>query len=215
MCEYGDMRTLAVASRKGGAGKTTLALHLAVASEAAGRAAVVLDLDPQASATVWRDMRRAETPPVTAIPAARLKHALTTAREHGAELAIIDTPPQAESVILDAARASDLILVPCRPAILDMRAIGATIDIARLAGKPAVIVVNGAPTRGGLVTDAMTALKRTHGVPVAPVAVGHRAAFFHALTDGQVAQEFEPKGKAADEIRQLYTWAVETGAKVG
>src|SRR4028119_2334196 len=83
------MRTLAVASRKGGAGKTTLALHLAVASEAAGRAAVVLDLDPQASATVWRDMRRAETPPVTAIPAARLKHALTTARDPRAHAATI------------------------------------------------------------------------------------------------------------------------------
>jgi len=199
------MKVLAVISQKGGAGKTTLALHLAVAAELAGKTAAVIDLDPQASATGWKDNRRTETPAVVSAQAARLSHVLQAAKSNGASLAIIDTAPHSESSALAAARAADLILIPCRPAILDLRAIGTTVDLAKLADRPACIVLNAVPPRGSLADEAEAAV-RSYQIPVAPQRIAHRAAYVHALTVGLAAQEYEPVGKAAQEITQLYMW---------
>src|SRR6202453_3532734 len=96
------MRTIEILSQKGGSGKTTLALHLAVAAERAGRVAAVIDLDPQASAAGWKDSRSTETPVVVAMPASRLSQALDTARGAGADLALIDSAPHAGDVALAA-----------------------------------------------------------------------------------------------------------------
>ena len=204
-CHPSAMLTLSIISQKGGSGKTTVALNLAVASELAGNAALVVDLDPQASAAAWFDSREPGTPVVISAQAARLGEVLETARDHGAALTLIDTAPHAESAALAAARAADLILVPCRPSILDLRAISASHDIARLAGTPASVVICGAPPRGTLATEAETALKG-QGLSLAPVRIGHRAAFVHAVTAGQGVQEYEPRGKAASEITRLYHW---------
>jgi len=200
------MKTIAIQSQKGGTGKTTTALNLAVAAERAGQAAVVIDLDPQASAAGWKDTRPGETPVVVSVAPARLAQALQAAEDGGADLALIDTAPHAESAALAAAKAADLILIPCRPGILDLRAIGTTADVAKIAGKPAFVVLNAMPpgaTR--LIADARAAVA-VHGLDVAPVVIQQRAAFGHALTAGQTAQEFEPGGKAAEEIVELYRW---------
>ena len=199
------MKTLAVISQKGGAGKTTLALHLAVAAEMAGKPTAVIDLDPQASATSWKDLRQAQTPAVVSAQAARLQQVLQTASEHGAALAIIDTAPHSESAALAAARLSDLVLIPCRPAILDLKAIGSTVDLAKLAGKEPHVVLNAVPPRGMLGEEAASAIQG-YNVPVAPVTICHRAAYMHSLTAGQTAQEYDPEGKAAEEIKRLYKW---------
>jgi chromosome partitioning protein len=199
------MKTIAILSQKGGAGKTTLALHLAFAAEQAGSPAAVIDLDPQASATGWRDSRAAEAPVVVSAQAARLPAVLKAARESGAAWAIIDTAPHSESAALAAAWAADFILIPCRPAILDLRAIGSTVDLARLAGKSAAVVLNATPARGSLGDDA-AAVVAQYGVMLAPVRIAHRAAYVHALTAGQTALEYEPGGKAAEEIIELYKW---------
>src|SRR3954464_5427133 len=174
------MIVIAVLSQKGGAGKTTLALHLAVAAERDGQSAAVIDLDPQASATSWGDSREAEAPAIVSAQAARLPQVLEAARNAGAALVIIDTAPHSESAALAAARAADLILIPCRPAILDLRAIGSTIDLAKLAGKPAAVVLNTIPPRGSLGEDAKLAVAG-YDVEIAPVTLGQRAAFQHAL----------------------------------
>lgn len=194
-----------ILSQKGGAGKTTLALHLAVAAELAGQAAAVIDLDPQASATGWKDSRKANTPAVVSAQAARLPSVLEAAKQAGAKLAIIDTAPHSENSALMAARVGDLILIPCRPAILDLRAITTTIDVVRLAGKPAYVVLNSVPPRGTLADEAQAAICNS-GVEVCPVRIGQRASYMHALTVGQTAQEHEPDGKAAEEIKQIYMW---------
>lgn len=199
------MKTIALLSQKGGAGKTTLALHLAVAATLDGKQAAVIDLDPQASATHWEDSRANESPAVVSAQAVRLAKVLSTAREHGAALAIIDTAPHSERDALAAARASDLVVIPCRPSVLDLRAISSTVDLANLAGKPGVIVLNACPPRGTLADEANAAVA-TYELPIAPVRVGQRAAYVHALTAGQAVQEYEPKGKAAEEISQLYKW---------
>ncbi len=118
------MFTVAILSQKGGSGKTTLTLHLAVASGRAGKAAAVIDLDPQASAAGWKDSRPGEAPVVVPVPPSRLPHALQAAKSGGAQLTLIDTAPHAAEAALAAAEAADLILIPCRPGILDLRAIG-------------------------------------------------------------------------------------------
>ena len=197
------METLAIISQKGGAGKTTLALHLAVAAGKKKKTAAIIDLDPQASAANWGDSREDEYPAVVSAQPARLQKVLAAAKEAGAKLAIIDTAPHSESAALAAARASDLVIIPCRPAILDLRAIGSTVDLVNLAKAKACIVLNAVPSRGTLAEEAEEAVS-SYGVEVLPVRVGQRAAFVHALTAGKTAQEYEPNGKAAKEIKDLY-----------
>ena len=200
------MFTVAILSQKGGTGKTTMALHLAVGAEKAGQLAAVIDLDPQASAAGWKDSRQAETPVVVSVPATRLPQALEAARAGGAHLALIDSAPHSGDVALAAAEAADLILVPCRAGILDLRAIGATARIVKLAGKRAFVVLNAMPPRAPNVLADARAAVAVHGLEVSPVSLQQRAPFAHALTAGQTAHEYEPDGKAAEEVTQLYAW---------
>lgn len=200
------MKTIAILSGKGGAGKTTLAVHLAVASEQAGHSTALIDLDPQASAFSWKDTRPSDTntPVVISAHAERLPEILDTAKQKGVRLAIIDTAPHAERPALVAARAASLVLIPCRPAIFDLRSISATVDIARLAGVPAMVVLNAVPTRGKLVSEARRAIS-TYNIPCAPCEIGHRIVFVHSVTTGLTAQETEPSSKASQEVLSLYT----------
>lgn len=200
------MHVIAILSQKGGTGKTTLSLHLAVAAERAGHVAAVIDLDPQASAAGWKDSRPGETPVVVPIPSSRLPQALDLARGAGAELVLLDTAPHSSEVALAAAEAADLVLIPCRAGILDLRAIGATARLAKIAGKTAHVILNSMPPRAtNIIADAREAV-RVHGLDVAPVTIQQRAAYAHALTAGQTAQEYEPGGKAAEEMAELYAW---------
>jgi chromosome partitioning protein len=200
------MKTIAILSQKGGAGKTTLCLHLAVAAQLAGQTVVVIDLDPQTSAAGWKDSRNTDNPVVVAVPESRLLHALKTAKEGGADLVFIDSAPHARDVALAAAEVSDLILIPCRPGILDLRAIGPTARIAKLAGKLTFVVLNAMPNRApNVLADAREAVA-VHGLAVAPVFLQQRASYAHSLTAGQTAQEYERGGKAAQDVTDLYKW---------
>jgi chromosome partitioning protein len=200
------MKTVAILSQKGGSGKTTLSLHLAVAAHQAGHVAVVIDLDPQASAAGWKDSRKDEVPVVISVPASRLPQAIHAANSGGAEIAFLDTAPHSGDVALAAAEVANLVLIPCRPGILDLRAIGTTARIVKLAGKSAYVVLNTVPPRApNILADARAAVA-VHGLNVAPVALQQRAAYAHSLTAGLTAQEYEKDGKARDEITSLYTW---------
>lgn len=200
------MQTIAIISQKGGTGKTTLALNLATAAELTGQSTVIIDLDPQASAKEWSKSRVAETPVVISAHASQLSEALAAARENGADLTFIDTAPHSENDALTSARAADLILIPCRPAILDLRAMASTKTLADLANTQAYAVINAAPPRGHLADEAAEAI-RSYGLEVAPVVLAHRAAFVHSLTLGQTVVEYEPDSKAAQEIKELCMFA--------
>ena len=199
------MKTFAVISQKGGTGKTTLALNLAAEAERMGLATAIIDLDPQASAKGWHDQRKQDSPVVISAQAARLLEVIETARTHGADLVVIDTAPHSESAALAAARAADLVLIPCRPAILDIRAIATSADVASLAKKDAVAVLNAVPPQGRIYEDAEAAI-RSYGLAVAPIRLGQRASFVHSLTVAQTAVEFDPLGKAAQEVSELFVW---------
>jgi chromosome partitioning protein len=116
------MLTVAMIAQKGGTGKTTLALSLAVAAEVAGRSVLVIDLDPQAIACKWGDRRARDVPAVMDAQPARLAAALTKADQAGVGLAIVDTPARVEQAAAEAAKVADLILIPCKPSILDQTA---------------------------------------------------------------------------------------------
>jgi len=203
------MKTVAIISQKGGAGKTTVAIHLAVVAEQRGLRTAIFDLDPQASATSWADRRKSAVPAVVSAQASRLSNLLDQAAAQSADLVLIDSAPNADSASLAAARVADLILIPCRPAAFDLDAIGTTLNLAAVAGKPAWVVLNAVPPKGKLGEEAAEALQQG-GVQVAPQALHQLVAFAHAVNDGRSAQEYDFKSRAASEVNTLFGWLTET-----
>ena len=199
------MLTVAVIARKGGAGKTTLALHLAVEVAKSGPV-VLIDTDLQASTAQWADSRRVAQPKVLACPAVDLTHALQNARQSGAHVTFIDTAPAVGTLALTAARAADFCLIVSRPGILDLQSIGINVQIAKLAGKPVALIMNAAPPRDGQAVAAGEHAGNDYGVELCPTVIHQRAVFSHALARSQCAQEVEPTSKAASEIAALWDW---------
>jgi chromosome partitioning protein len=201
------MHVITIHNQKGGSGKTTLALHLAVAAEAAKLSTVIIDLDEQASSANWKDRRPQETPVVVPLPHTRLTNGLQTAKNAGADLVVIDTAPHAAPAALAAMRAADLVLIPCRPGILDLDSVGTTAELVKIVKKPSYVVLNVMPSGASqLLKDATSALA-VHGLTVAPVVLHQRADYAHALIAGQTATSYAPKGKAASEVVALLKWA--------
>ncbi len=201
------MKTLAIISQKGGTSKTTLCINLAIASELSGRPSVIFDLDPQSSSTSWKDSRDGDTPAVLSLHSARLSTYLDRARVNGASLAIIDTAPHSQKDALDAAQAADLILIPCKPSLVDLRTIASSLKIARLSEKPVVVVLTQTQARTSLNKDAAQAI-HDFGIELAPVEIGSRLSFIHAFTLGKGVLETEPKSKASDEISLLHSFLI-------
>lgn len=199
------MKKLAILSRKGGTGKTTLAVHLAVEAERSGHTVILIDLDPQASAARWKDHRKDDTPFVVATPVSRLAETLSRAKKSGATFAVIDTAPHTETAALDAAAAAEMVLIPCKPALVDLEAIPSTVNVIRIANVPARIVFNAVPSRGNRVDQAREAIK-VFDIPCAPCNIGYRVAFVDSYNAGLTAQELEPRGKASQEIQDLYIY---------
>ena len=207
------MKTLAFLARKGGAGKTTLAVHLAVAAVQAGRRVLLVDADPQGSAAGWWRARTAPAPELVECEAGEVEQVVAAARQDRVDLVVVDTRPSVEADAAAVARVADLVLIPTRPSILDLRAIGATVELIQSLRTRAFIVLNAVPAgRGGaeaaLTVEARAALAG-YGLPVLPVALGARSPFSHALVDGRAVTEFDPKGSAAMELRALYRYAEE------
>lgn len=202
------MLTVAILSQKGGSGKTTLTANLAVAGYLKKKSCAIIDIDPQASSTAWGDSRDGEPVVISAQPA-RLQNVLETCRRHHADIVFIDTAPHAENAALMAARAADIVLIPCRPSVLDLRAIGASANIAQLAGKPAWVVLNQVPARGTLAAEAAEALQAA-SIELAPVQMGNRISYVHAFTAGQGVLEYEARSKAGEEIRRLFNFIIKS-----
>jgi chromosome partitioning protein len=200
------MKTVAILSQKGGTGKTTLAINLAVeAARRTGSFVSLIDLDPQASAASWGDSRGQANPQVISCQASRLGHHLEQFKKEGSVLSIIDTAPHSETASLAAARAADLVLVPLRPAIFDLRAIAMTVDLIGVAKVPAYAVLNAVPPRGGLANEAAEAVLE-YGLAMVPVRITQRSALVHSLTHGQAISEYEPSGKGNAEFLKLFDW---------
>lgn len=198
------MHVIVVASRKGGAGKTTLCTHLAVEAERAGGGPVgVVDTDTMHGLSRWWDARAARFP-LLATPEPDLAAALDTLRRGGARLVFIDTPPQVGEAVSASMRLADLVLVPVQPSPDDLGAIGTTVAMVAAAGKPMVFVLNRCKPRVRLTGEAAINLSQ-HGT-VAPVQVRDRSSYAGAKIDGRTAPELEPDGLAAVEMSELWAY---------
>ena len=208
------MKVVAVVCSKGGVGKTLLSLHLAAAWSVAHYPAAVLDLDPQASAANWGDRREAAgdvTPlPVQTASPNRVEQELKRIREAGCSHLVIDTGGSLDIAARNAARAANLVLVPCRPAIVDAEAVASTLDLVRLAAPevPVLVVLNVVGAREAGADEVEEAI-RTVGGDVCPVRIGRRVALARAIDAGLTVCDGPTDDRAATEIAALHTYVCE------
>ena len=203
------MKTLGLIAQKGGTGKTTLTIHLAVEAAIAGLKVLILDIDPQASASAWWRRRGADQPDLIQSDGEALEEVLQTAGQRGYDLTVIDTAPHSSRDARRCASLCDRVLIPTRPAILDLDAIRPSVDLVTELGVPARILLNGCPppTAFGephILSEAREALA-VYGVPVCEAAVSQRVGFSYALIEGRGVTEYDPRGKAANEIVRLWS----------
>ena len=180
------MKVIAVASQKGGSGKTTLAGHLAVQAEMAGQGPVALvDTDPQGSLSEWWNEREAETP----------LFARTTVERLGADIGRMEK------------MGINLLIIPTRPSPHDLRAVGATVELAEGLNTPLIFVVNGATPRARITSEAAIALSQ-HGT-LAPSIIHQRVDFASSMIDGRTTMELDPASRSSEEISKLWTYIEE------
>ncbi len=201
-----------LASRKGGCGKTTLASHLAVEAGRAGFGPVaVVDLDPMGGLSGWWDARKAPEPVLARVETS-LADTLEVLRDAGIATVLVDTPPSVGPEVAGAIGQADLVLVPCKPSPDDLRAVGRTVEAVSAARKAMVFVINMTKPRTRLTAEAAVALSQ-HGT-LAPQLVSDRTDYAAAKADGLTAQELEPGGRAAEEMRELWAYvAARSGIK--
>lgn len=202
------MYVTAFCSQKGGSGKTTLSGHLAVQAELAGFGPVALiDCDPQGSLAAWWNSRANKAPAFVRTSLDRLGADLDRLRESGFRHVVIDTPPAISQPILRVMLKSDLVVVPTRPSPHDLRAVRGTLDLIERAEATAVFVLNGAPVRGQITSEAAVALSQ-YGT-VAPTFVHNRTLMASSMTDGRTVMEVRPECRSAQEISALWSYLVE------
>lgn len=198
-------RIIAVASQKGGVGKSFTAQGLAVQSLLDGRRSAIVDADPQGTSSKWARRREASAPTVEAVSADGIEAAIASLRDRGAQLIVIDTPPHARPITALAVAQSDLVVIPTEPFVESLEAIADTIAIVRNAGKASVIFLNKVPTSSTVARMVRTPLA-SYGVPVCAFDVMQRIGHSHASMRGMTVAEAEPDGKAAEELRRLWSW---------
>ena len=207
------MRVVVLASQKGGSGKTTLSGHLAVQAELSGAGPVALiDTDPQGSLSQWWNARQAATPAFVAARFDNLAVDLQSLRDQGFKLVFIDTPPAVTHAISQVVGFADMVLLPTRPSPHDLRAVGATVEIAEAHGKAMVFVLNAAPVRARITGEAAVSLSQ-HGT-VAPVTLHHRVDFAASMTDGRTVMEYNSACASAKEVQDLWKYLQDRLAKL-
>ena len=199
------MRTIVIASSKGGTGKSTIAAHLAVEAEKAGEGpTAVVDTDSQGSLSAWWNTREADTPLFAMIDVVNLTAHLEALDAHGVALTIIDTPPALTETIHASIAVADLVVIPVRPSPHDLRAVAVVIDVVESAKKPFLFVINGATPRTNIALDALRALAQ-HG-RVAPSILHHRIDFAVSMIDGRTVGELNQKSRSAYEVAELWNY---------
>lgn len=199
------MRVIAIASQKGGSGKTTLAGHLAVQAERSGNGSVaMIDTDPQGSLADWWNEREQPTPVFVHTSTQRLEQDIEQLRSLGIDLLFIDTPPAITATISDVVRVSDLVVIPTRPSPHDLRSVGRTVELVEALSKPLVFVVNGATQRARITSEAAIALSQ-HGT-LAPSIIHQRVDFAASMIDGRTVMELDSLSRSAKEIAKLWDY---------
>jgi chromosome partitioning protein len=171
------MKTLVVASGKGGSGKTTLAAHLAVAAGTAW----IIDTDKQATLAHWHQRRQADLPERLEVAFSQLGKGLDTLAAKGASYCFVDTAPAITEQTAAVLSVADLVVVPVRPSPADLWAVGGTVELVRRAGKPFLFVLCQAKSQASITAQAVAALSE-HG-RVARSFIADRVAYASAMTN--------------------------------
>jgi len=193
------MKAIGIVSTKGGSGKSTLTTHLAAF---VGEGAAIADCDPQGSSALWYNARTEPHPQLVQMKPSELRKA----RWPDLDWLFVDSAPAHSEDVRVIADFCDFVIIPTRPQIFDLDGIRTAVN----AVKRGAILLNACPPgrgykEGSVTMDARRALEGAP-LPVAPVSVTQRATFAHALISGAAAHEFEPDGKAAREIREVWEW---------
>jgi chromosome partitioning protein len=198
------MDVIALASRKGGAGKTTLSAHIAVAAESAGAGPVaIIDADPMSGLSTWWNKRSADTPVFAKVQGVGFTKTLAALQKQGIRLVVIDTPPADGGVIAPIIRLADLVVIPVVPSPHDIWAIGNTIGVVEDTGVPLIFVINNA---GGAKLTSQTVRQLSQHGTVAMSMCKSRQDYRSSMIDGRVCSEVVPSGKSAAEVADLWTY---------
>jgi len=197
------MHTVSIFNQKGGSGKTTLAENLAVIATQAGLKAVILDMDPQATATAWfRRRPEGSAPLVVQVPTASLKRAIEGAQNDGYDLVLIDSPPSVSAATSEIIRSGELVLVPVRPLRADKDALPDSLRLIRATGRPFAFVLSDCPQRAPEIESSRIELQ-VHGQPILGP-LQHWRAIWRAVEEGQAVAEYEPGSAPAQEMQAVY-----------
>jgi chromosome partitioning protein len=194
---------ITIAQQKGGAGKTTLAAHLAIAWAGQGGSVALVDIDPQGSLAAWHALRAERFDGKSGIDFAAITGWRTAAeverraRDH--DIVVIDSPPHAETEAKLAIRAARLVVMPVQPSPMDVWATKPTLDLAKQEKVKVLLVLNRVPPRANL-TEAMLAKLAELDADVAQSRIGNRVALATSLAEGLGITEAAPSSRAAEEI---------------
>jgi chromosome partitioning protein len=206
------MKVISFVTQKGGSGKTTLTINCAVAAIKTKKKVLIIDMDAQGTAEAWYQDREEESPQLVRISGNDLEEAIDLAKIQKFDWILIDTPGRDEPAVAAAIKVSDFCIIPCRPSPADMKATPPTKDTIRRLGKTAAFVLTQTPPRSFRIKEA----ERGLGVlgTVCPVTIVLRNAYQDAQGAGLGVIEFEPKGRAAEEVTNLWNWIVKKIGKI-
>jgi len=202
------MNVITLASRKGGAGKSTLTAHLAAFAHKLGHRCLIVDADPQGSLTLWHSLR-VDRQPALQSAARGIDRLLTFAQVEGYQWVFIDTAPTMWVVVQEAVRAATLVVIPARPGFFDLAAVRETVAVAREHNKPYAVVINAAPVKrddkeAPAVAQSRAELERSL-IPVWSGQISQRAGFVSSLAAGASAGEMFSDSAAGAEITRLWS----------
>jgi len=200
------MMIVGVIGQKGGGGKTTTSLGLAVAAAEDGKTPVVIDLDQQANSAKWRDRREGENVAVVGALQSRIKQTLVAARAHGADYVVIDSPGHNDSAAMETVRASHIVILPVEAQMFHFETLPAMRDLIRVAGdKPTWVFINKLHPAASVQAELLKKIiGETYGMVVCPIHWSRLDVYGTSADVGLTPLEQAPEGKAADEIRRLY-----------
>lgn len=196
------MKVLTVANRKGGAGKSTCAAHLALEASRAGMRVILIDMDPQKTLENWWNKREEENPYLIDVMANDLRTTINDLEKNNLDLCIVDTPGDASLNAVVGIEVADLILIPTKPTAPDLTAIGRTISMVEENNKKFCFVITQGINRAKSTLQAASVLSQFGAL--APSVISNRISYANAMGQGDSAVLLDKS--AEREIQEVWSF---------